>query len=179
MYCVILGEFRLLYETQDYHNSNEATNLSVLYCLQFQACSMGLCVIDNNNVVQLKQILVILWGVNIELHKLIATLNITNWLISCLNKPTIPATTKLVRWLQKVIIIHLLVLSFYIPREWCLNGISQSPLLELTTLNIEILFKTPWKTSPVRRSPATQMGHAQIKVAGLAISSPLIITTQP
>ena len=60
VYCVILGEFRLLYETQDYHNSNEATNLSVLYCLQFQACSMGLCVIDNNNVVQLKQILVTL-----------------------------------------------------------------------------------------------------------------------
>ena len=47
-------------------------------------------------------------------------------------------------------------------QPWCLNGISQSPLLVLTTLNIETHFKTPSTTSPVRRSPATQMGHAQL-----------------
>jgi len=40
--------------------------------------------------------------------------------------------------------------------------------LELTTLNIEIHFKTPSTTSPVRRSPATQTGHVQTQVAGLA-----------
>ena len=59
------------------------------------------------------------------------------------------------------------------------HNASQSPLLELTTLNIEIHFKTPSKTYPVRRSPTTQTGHAQTQVAGLAISSPLIITTLP
>ena len=50
---------------------------------------------------------------------------------------------------------------------------------ELTTLNTGIHIKTPSKTSPVRRSPATQTGHAQSQVAGLSISSPLKITTLP
>jgi len=50
-------------------------------------------------------------------------------------------------------------------------GISPSPLLELTPLNIETHFKTSSTTSPVRLTPATQTGHAQTQVAGLAISS--------
>ena len=39
--------------------------------------------------------------------------------------------------------------------------------------------KTISTTSPVRRSPATQTGHTQTQTAGLAISSPLTITTLP